>query len=593
VRRNLISTMVFVLLLVCTTIGGGIRTASGVTLPVIYVDPVTTNTKKGSEFTVDIDIFNVTVENGKNGVYFWEFCTSFNKTLLNVVSVMEGPWLKSTGEETLPFFNIDNDAGSVSGSSQIYTAPMTGVFGSGTLANVTFQVLAEGTGSLDLHDTILKSYNFVSPPPIEEIPHTVVDGSVTATPGHDVAVTRITAPSKAAVGDNVPINVTVENQGSFPETGSVTLYYNTTAIGTQGFTLAIGDLTNASFTWVTTGLTPSPYIINATATISADDDLNDNSKTEPFKLVQHDIAVTNIDVPKKVTIETTVTISVTVENLGVFTEAFNLTISYYTTPIGFNDTVELPAGDSSMVSFSWNTSGLTPGEYELNATATILPTLQNPSGIDEDPTDNSIPKTISLMLVHNVAPASITAEAVAINSNVPIKVKVENVGSFVEWANVSLWAYIEVNATLIDSKNVTLALLTNTTVTLTWDTTGLTSEVYIIYANATILPSPQNPAGSNDKALDDIVTRSVYLPPIPCDVNGDGTVNASDLSDFAKAYGSQDRDPYAGPDPNWNPRCDNNWEGDELFRHVEQNQLYGKIDVLDLFNLGKNYGQTS
>jgi len=59
------------------------------------------------------------------------------------------------------------------------------------------------------------------------------------------------------------------------------------------------------------------------------------------------------------------------------------------------------------------------------------------------------------------------------------------------------------------------------------------------------------------------------------DVNGDGTVNSSDLVDLSEAYGST-----AGPPPslNWNPNCDFDWNG--------------KVDALDLFNLGKNYGKS-
>jgi len=56
------------------------------------------------------------------------------------------------------------------------------------------------------------------------------------------------------------------------------------------------------------------------------------------------------------------------------------------------------------------------------------------------------------------------------------------------------------------------------------------------------------------------------------DVNGDGTVDASDLSDLSKAYGSEPGD------TNWHERCDCNWDG--------------KVDVFDLSDLGKNYGKT-
>ncbi len=57
------------------------------------------------------------------------------------------------------------------------------------------------------------------------------------------------------------------------------------------------------------------------------------------------------------------------------------------------------------------------------------------------------------------------------------------------------------------------------------------------------------------------------------DVNGDGTVDASDLSDLNTAYGS---DPSK---PNWTQNSDFN--GDD------------KVGSSDLFTLGKNYGKDS
>jgi len=57
------------------------------------------------------------------------------------------------------------------------------------------------------------------------------------------------------------------------------------------------------------------------------------------------------------------------------------------------------------------------------------------------------------------------------------------------------------------------------------------------------------------------------------DVNGDGSVDASDLSDFSEAYGSE------SGDSNWNLYCDFNSDH--------------KVDASDLFDLGKNYGKTT
>lgn len=60
---------------------------------------------------------------------------------------------------------------------------------------------------------------------------------------------------------------------------------------------------------------------------------------------------------------------------------------------------------------------------------------------------------------------------------------------------------------------------------------------------------------------------------IPGDVDGDRTVNAYDLSDLSKAYGSEDGD------SNWNAKCDFNTDG--------------KVGVYDLFDQGRNYGKTN
>jgi len=60
--------------------------------------------------------------------------------------------------------------------------------------------------------------------------------------------------------------------------------------------------------------------------------------------------------------------------------------------------------------------------------------------------------------------------------------------------------------------------------------------------------------------------------PTPGDVNGDGTVDASDLVDLSEAYG------FKPVDDNWNYLCDFN--------------LDGKVDASDLFDLSKNYGKT-
>jgi hypothetical protein len=79
----------------------------------------------------------------------------------------------------------------------------------------------------------------------------------------------------------------------------------------------------------------------------------------------------------------------------------------------------------------------------------------------------------------------------------------------------------------------------------------------------------------NQTERDKLIINSVnwLLPRAPGDVNGDGSVDASDLSELSKAYGS---------DPsklNWNLYCDFNSDH--------------KVDASDLFDLGKKYGKTT
>jgi hypothetical protein len=95
-----------------------------------------------------------------------------------------------------------------------------------------------------------------------------IDGIVTINPPalpHDVAITNVVpSPTEVTVGENVDINVTVKNEGSFAETFNVTVYRGDTAIATQtSITLTNGTTTTLTFTWDTTGVPEGTYTISA------------------------------------------------------------------------------------------------------------------------------------------------------------------------------------------------------------------------------------------------------------------------------------------------------------------------------------------
>jgi hypothetical protein len=96
---------------------------------------------------------------------------------------------------------------------------------------------------------------------------------------HDIAVTDV-RPFKTVVGQgySLDINVTIGNHGNFTETLDVTLYANTTEIGTKTITLASEGSVVIAFFWNTSGFAKSNYTIWAHATpVLGETDIEDNS----------------------------------------------------------------------------------------------------------------------------------------------------------------------------------------------------------------------------------------------------------------------------------------------------------------------------
>jgi len=377
---------------------------------------------------------------------------------------------------------------------------------------------------------------------------------------HDVAVVSLDAPETATVEQPVPINVTVVNEGSYDEEVTLTVYNDTTVIDSTSFTLAKGPTSNTvDFSWDTSGLVQGPHTINATAVIASDSDLSDNNKTKSIELqLRHDVAVSLV-APS----------NVTVANEGSYSEDVSLTVYNDTTVIDSTSFTLAKGPTSNTSSFSWDTSGLDPSPpaYTINATATVLVSAENPTGVDDDPADNTATQYISLKEVNDVAVVSVTAPLRGnVNDNVLIDVEVKNKGSFTETFNVTAY-YNETAIVLPNGKNyttVTLAPAESTTILFTWNTTGVSPGFYTIKAWASKVP--------DDNLFDNTYVDGTVLVTILGDVDGDGAVGTSDLSDLNEAYGSEPGD------PNWDVYCDLNDDD--------------KIDASDLFDLSKNYGNS-
>ena len=108
----------------------------------VYVDPSITTVKWGSEFTVDINIADVTDLRG------WAVVLEFNPDLLKCLSVDEGPFLQSAGPTNWTV-SIKNSVGEIVATCELSPWTPEGADGSGTLAHVTFR--CELPGDTPLH----------------------------------------------------------------------------------------------------------------------------------------------------------------------------------------------------------------------------------------------------------------------------------------------------------------------------------------------------------------------------------------------------------------------------------------------------------
>ncbi len=145
------------------------------------VSPAAQTVSADANFTVDITVENVT----NLGSYEWQL--AFDPALAGYVSVVNGPFLGSTGRSVFCPSPI-LDVGSVR-----FGCVTTGLLppppsGSGVLSTVTFSALAPGTSLLDL------VWVSLSDPLANDIPTQIFDGSVTIEPAPTPTATPTPTP---------------------------------------------------------------------------------------------------------------------------------------------------------------------------------------------------------------------------------------------------------------------------------------------------------------------------------------------------------------------------------------------------------------
>ncbi len=86
-----------------------------------------------------------------------------------------------------------------------------------------------------------------------------------------------------------------------------------------------------------------------------------------------DVAVTDIAVPINIAKGTMALINVTAQNKGQIAETFDVTLKDDANPIETKSVINLTAGDTMILNFTWDTNPVSIGEYNLIAIATPVP----------------------------------------------------------------------------------------------------------------------------------------------------------------------------------------------------------------------------
>ncbi|HUT29680.1 MAG TPA: S8 family serine peptidase [Sedimentisphaerales bacterium] len=179
---------------------------------------------------------------------------------------------QGTDAETTTVTLTDTTAGSLIGSQPVTLDP-----GDSTLIPFNWNT----TGASITGHVLLAQAGTV-PGETDTADNTMTTTVTVNEPVHDVAITALNAPSQAIEGDVVPVSITVQNQGSFAETTTITLRDATdnTSIGSQVKSVAAGASTTVSFDWNTTGASITAHLLEANASVvSGETDTADNSAT--------------------------------------------------------------------------------------------------------------------------------------------------------------------------------------------------------------------------------------------------------------------------------------------------------------------------
>ncbi len=443
-----------VLTIIITSAIGVFKIVKAVPIPRYYVNPGIVTAQPGESFNVSISVENAA------DLYTFGFYLRWNGAVLNVTSVTEGTFLSRYGiYETLfipAIWNgldpsgVDGDYINVGGSKK---GQVPGESGGGVLATVTFLVEAEGESVLGLYETAHIDSRGV------HVDHTVQDGYFDVTPPEFYVDPESVSDSALLVNETFTINVNISNVVDLkgfefklaydkallnatdvsivpflnePTSVNKTINYGTGFVAVNVTSTGApvsggGPLANVTFTVITE--TPGNCILDLYD--AKVDDEQAESFVPPFEHsppvtdgyfsnepMIHDMAVTLITFyPFKVTTGGQVSINVTVENEGDFSEIFSISVSYDGNLIETKSSISLEPRAQKIVTFMWDTTNVAADMYTIKAEVPQVPnetdTLDNTKTSDpvtvEEPTGG-----IPLEIVAAIAIVAVVAVALLV-----------------------------------------------------------------------------------------------------------------------------------------------------------------------------------
>jgi subtilase family serine protease len=175
--------------------------------------------------------------------------------------------------------------------------------------------------------------------------------------------------------ENVTIYATIHNIGDAEaQNVSVALYVDDIQLGPAKTISSIevgGESTVTSY-WIASQI--GSHVAKVKIDTLIEKDKGNNVATRALIVGKHDITLTQVLPLKSIVCQSQrIRTNVTIENRGLFSETFNITFYADATLVQTLTVHNLPGGNSTIITFAWNTTGFAYGNYTLSAYAWPVP----------------------------------------------------------------------------------------------------------------------------------------------------------------------------------------------------------------------------